>query len=197
MEFLRRLQAFEERLRRQRSIRRLPIGRIRDRSNPLEQFNSTQFKVRYHIRKETALYVTELIKTDLCSELSRGVRLPAIHQLLVFFRYAVTGSFQLVIGDLALVCQPTVSNIVRRVGTAIAKLRRRFIKFPVQSRADSEKLRFYQVGGFPGKLVFHINSNFHKDILLCIHISIFRSNWDSRWLSHSDRITRWKQCGAL
>ena len=56
----------------------------------------------------------------------------------------------LVGGDLSNVCQPTVSNLVRQVSSAIAKLRPKYIQFPNHTDSVGARRKFYNIAKFPG-----------------------------------------------
>jgi len=116
-----RLQRLEEQLERRRRIFRIPRTRLRDRENPYEVYDDFQFKIRFHIFKDTALFITNIIREDIIAPLKRGTTLNPMIQFLITQRYYATGSFQIVSGDLINVCQPTVSNVVKRVSIAIDK----------------------------------------------------------------------------
>jgi len=160
---LQRLRRLERRLQRRNRIARVPIPRLKDRSNPLEQFNAVQLKQRFHIYKETAIYITDMIKTDLSTGVKRGTHIPPIIQFLTVQRYFADGSFQMSLGDHIKVSQPTVSNLVKRVATAIAKRKRRFIQFPTFHEAGAVRQGFYNIAdrgdgrlkGFPGRKLFY------------------------------------------
>ncbi|OXA65135.1 putative nuclease HARBI1 [Folsomia candida] len=130
-----RLRILERRIGRRRRIALIPHTRLRDRSDPMECFDAVQFKTRFHIFKDTALYIVDLIKGDLCAPLRRGTHIPPHIQFLIVQRFFCDGSFQLTTGDNYKVSQPTVSNLVKRVSTAIAKLRKKFIKYPTFAEA--------------------------------------------------------------
>ena len=129
---------------------RIPLRRLKDRSNPLEIYTSIEFKRRYHLFPETAQFLAEELKADLCWSMKRGTYLPPIIQLTTVLRYYSTGSFQLAIGDISVVCQATISNLIKRVSVALAKRRPRFIKFPSAREAVSVREKFFLLGGFPG-----------------------------------------------
>ena len=130
---LARMDHFEERLRRRNQIAKLPLRRLKDRSNPLEFYNILEFKARFHMYKETAIYITNLIEDSLGSSIRRCTQLTPIHQFLVAARFYATGSFQIIVGDVNSLSQGAVSKIVKRVSSAIAKLCLRFIKYPASS----------------------------------------------------------------
>ena len=149
-----RLDQFERRLQRQNRVAQIPLRRLRDRENPLEHYSEVQFKKRFHMHKATVVFVANLIEKDINSPLRRGIRLPSTIQLLIALRFYCTGMFQLSNCDLHNVSQPTISNIVKRVSTAIAKLCNRFITFPTNESAAAVRQGFYQIAKFPGKSTF-------------------------------------------
>ena len=56
------------------------------------------------------------------------------------------------IGELTTVSQPTISRIIKRVASAIASLKPRFIRFPQDRQCSREKQKFMEIGGIPGVL---------------------------------------------
>lgn len=147
---LSRLENFENRRERQRRIASIPLIRLRDRHNPLEWYNAIEFKLRYHLYKETAIFVADLIQSDLSSPIRRGVHIPPIVQFLVVLRFYATGGFQLDNADLHQLSQPTICNLVKRVSSAIAKLRGRFVRFPSAQEAEGIRRGFFELANFPG-----------------------------------------------
>lgn len=145
-----RLDRFDRRNRRRRRLHYINRRIIRDRSNPLEVYDEEQFKRRYHLAKGTVIFVLNKIHEYISQEVIRGSPIPALHQLLVALSFFSTGSFQLLVGDNLEISQPSVSNIVKRVSRAIAKLSKEFIKFPTRDEAVEVRQKFFRVGGFPG-----------------------------------------------
>jgi len=154
---LQRMERFEQQLqrRRRRSIH-LPICRLQDRDNPLEWFDNFEFKRRFHMYKESAVFIIELIKMELCAPVRRGAQLPPAIQFCIAARFYATGSFQLTLGDLHKVGQPSVSKVVRRVSIAIAKKRQSFISYPTPAEAPLIRAAFYRLKKFPGRYKAHI-----------------------------------------
>ena len=76
------LEVFQIWLQRQARVTRIPLIRLRDRDNPLERYNAVQFKLRYHLYKDTAVYMAELTGTKLSTPLRRGVHIPPLLQFL-------------------------------------------------------------------------------------------------------------------
>ena len=158
---LSRLAAFDERRRRQYRIASIPLTRLCDRQNPLEWYNAVEFKMRYHLYKDTAIFVSSLIENELNYPVRRGVHVPAIIQFLAVLRFYSTGAFQISNADLHNLSQPTISNLIKRVSEAIAKMRDRFVKFPSFAEATKTRREFYAISGFPGKIyVRHMKCNF-------------------------------------
>ena len=71
-------------------------------------------------------------------------------QLAVALRFFATGHFQTTDGDLIGVLQPSVCRIIHKVSAAIARRRRRFIKFPATTILQIFKEKFSLVGSMPG-----------------------------------------------
>lgn len=159
-----RLRQLEKRMERRRRISRVPLTRLRDRSDPFEALDAVQFKRRYHMYKDTALFIVGLIHKDLSAVVKRGAYIPPHLQFLMALRFFCDGSFQLTTSDLYNVSQPTISNIVKRVGTALAKLRSKFIRFPTFEEAESVRTAMYMIAedcaagtkGFPGHFPINI-----------------------------------------
>jgi len=145
-----RLMELEERLQRRRRFGHIPIRKLRDRSNPMEVLDEMEFRVRFHMSKETTVFVYELVKKGLERPFKRGTQINPMLQLLIAFRYYATGTFQLVVGDLYNVTQPTVCRIVKRISLLIAQHSRSFIKLPNFIEAVDVRRKFYEMAGFPG-----------------------------------------------
>jgi nuclease HARBI1 len=141
------------RLNKLKTIQKLRFTRIiPDRSNPLESLTELEFCMRYRFKKETVLYIFNVILPDLeTTALKRGVQIPKILQLLVALRFYATGTFQSVLGDMSSLSQGTICTIVKRVSHCIAKYTNRFIQFPTFQEAAKHRSAFYDIAGFPGK----------------------------------------------
>nr|XP_012218224.1 PREDICTED: putative nuclease HARBI1 [Linepithema humile] len=99
------------------------------------------------LTKECARYVISLVEERL-SPLSgrRNVVTPTL-QILIALRYYAKGCYQIELGDLHGVSQPTVSRIVASVSRVLADLLPQFIKFP--PRIETLQQEFYNVACFP------------------------------------------------
>ena len=68
---LARLEQFEERLQRRNRIVRLPVTRLKDRSNPMEIYNIAEFKARFHMynaRQQFTSWISSRIRLVLPSD---------------------------------------------------------------------------------------------------------------------------------
>lgn len=149
-----RLKRLERRSRRQFLLNFIPQKRLKDYQNPLEKYNAADFKQRYHIFKETAVFVIELIKSDLQAPIKRGAAIPPAVQFLLVMRYYATGTTQLVLADLDGTTQPNVCHLIKRVSNAIAKHCRTFVRWPTFQEAEVVREGFFRLAGFPGNLIF-------------------------------------------
>ena len=134
-------------------LNRIQRVRIRDSSNPMEELDDDIFRSRFRFHKETVSYILQLVIGKLCSPVPRGGGVPPIIQLLAALRFYATGMFQVDIGDLRGLTQPTVCRIVKRVSRALAELRPHFVQFPDAARAEKIKREFRDIAGFPGKFL--------------------------------------------
>lgn len=148
---LSRFEELEERLQRmdrRRRFNNIPVPRLKDRSNPLEDLDEVQFRRRFHMHKSTVHFIFNLIKEDLRVPVKRGCHIPPIFQLCIAIRFYVTDAFQIVIGDLYKINQSTVSRMTVRVSTAIAKLATQFIRFLRSLKLHKSKLSFMKSAVF-------------------------------------------------
>lgn len=73
-----------------------------------------------------------------------------MNQLLITIRFYATGSHQIAIGDMHGVDVSTVSRIVKKVTSAIIKLRNHHIKMPTTpNEMQQKKSDFYGIASFP------------------------------------------------
>lgn len=70
-------------------------------------------------------------------------------QLLIGLRFFATGSFQVVIADIANVSKATVCRITEKVSTAVALLRRQYIYMPTSQQRPTVASTFHDIAGFP------------------------------------------------
>lgn len=124
--------------------------RLKDRSNPFEEFDDEQFSARFRFPKSSIIHFISLIEEKLPTSYSHSLTVPSWLQVLIAMRFYGTGAQQILVGDYAGIHQSTVSRIVKRISTAIAKLRQRFISFPTSDELSDVRRKFYQIADFPG-----------------------------------------------
>ena len=146
---------------------RIGRHRIRDRSNPLEDYNDIEFLRRLRFSKEGVPLIFEHIQAffDLrCVDQQQ--HLPPILQLTTAPRYYATGSTQLAVSDLGGIHQSKVSRIIKRISRAIARQKQDFISFPLIHEFRQVQYGFYNIAQFP-RVIGAID---------CIHVPI-KSPW--------------------
>ncbi|KAH8021995.1 hypothetical protein HPB51_020605 [Rhipicephalus microplus] len=129
----------------------IPRQQLRDRLNPMEHFTDSEFLARYRFTKSSVKKLLEgLPFQESCS--NRGHPLPPVMQLLITLRFYGAGTFQVVMGDLVTVSQPTVSRVIERVSPLIAKhLFPAVVNFPNSDDTFRETMvEFYRIAKFSG-----------------------------------------------
>ena len=92
------------------------LGRkIRDRLNPIEFYDNSEFSQRYRFTKESVIYLNRKVGPAIKHGSERNCAVPLLLQLLVALRFYATGCFQMVDGDLFGVYKSTVCRIVSSV----------------------------------------------------------------------------------
>ena len=132
--------------------RRLRIHRpIRDRCNPLHEWDDVEFFQRFRMRKDGFQYVFSLIEPQLAAfPTNRNCPIPKILQLAITMRCYANGAFQIDNGDIFGVSQPYISKIVPRVSQIIASLATDFVKFPSGDDVKEVQNFFLDYSNFPG-----------------------------------------------
>ncbi|KAH8033146.1 hypothetical protein HPB51_008012 [Rhipicephalus microplus] len=129
----------------------IPRQQLRDRLNPMKHFTDSEFLARYRFTKSSVKELLECLPfEESCS--NRGHPLPPVMQLLITLRFYGAGTFQVVMGDLVNVSQPTVSRVIERVSRLIAKrLFPAVVNFPnSDDRFCETMVEFYRIAKFPG-----------------------------------------------
>lgn len=141
-----RINRFNRRNRRRRP-QRLP-----NNVNPLDQYTEEECIRRFRFDKDGVYFIRDLFVDDLTYETRRNYPISPLIQILVFLRFVATGSFQIVIGDLIKISQPSISRIVTRISNLFCQphIVRRFIKWPTnQADITHNQREFHGVAGFP------------------------------------------------
>ncbi|KAH7957924.1 hypothetical protein HPB51_028089 [Rhipicephalus microplus] len=129
----------------------IPRQQLRDRLNPMKHFTDSEFLARYRFTKSSLKELIECLPfEESCS--NPGHPLPPVMQLLITLRFYGAGTFQVVMGDLVNVSQPTVSRVIERVSRLIAKrLFPAVVNFPnSDDRFCETMVEFYRIAKFPG-----------------------------------------------
>ena len=132
--------------RRNTHVRR--VRHLRDRFNPLEEYDDEAFRLRFRLRKDSVSDLVKILAKDLEHQTRRGLLLTPMQQVLIALRFYATGTFQRVIGDLFGVSVFAACRVIHKVSRAIAKQKRQFLSIP--GNLADVKRKFYDVGHFPG-----------------------------------------------
>ena len=134
-----------------------PIYTRRDRNfnlngNLLDGLSEAEVKSRYRFSRDSIQYITDTLAPDLERPTERNHALKPQEQVLVALRFFASGSFLELVGDtVGGIPKCTVSRIVSRVSTALARKQNQFILWPSTAAERQEiKQGFFEKGGFPG-----------------------------------------------
>ena len=70
------------------------IRRLRDRFNPLEEYDNEAFRLRFRLRKDSVSDLVKILDKDLQHQTRRGLPLTPMQQVLIALRFYATGTFQ-------------------------------------------------------------------------------------------------------
>ncbi|XP_069695193.1 putative nuclease HARBI1 [Periplaneta americana] len=169
-------------------LQRLPRPRIlRDRSNPLQEYDNIDFKIRFRLSKDTFMALLHEIGHHIEKQTARSKAVSASNQLLIALRYYATGAFQTVIGDHIHVNKSTVCRIIRCVTVCIARMREQYISMPQGNSLQTVKQDFFSISNFPNVIGAidcshmkiqspggHLNEMFRnrKGFLMSLHVGL-------------------------
>lgn len=131
--------------RRNTHVRR--VRHLRDRFNPLEEYDDEAFRLRFRLRKDSVSDLVKILAKDLEHQTRRGLPLTPMQQVLIALRFYATGTFQRVTGDLFGVSVFAACRVIHKVSRAIAKQKRQFLSIP--GNLADVKRKFYDVRHFP------------------------------------------------
>ncbi|CAG4934566.1 unnamed protein product [Colias eurytheme] len=97
--------------------RRKPL--FRNRSNNMEKYDDTDFKIRFRLSKVAVNYVFSLIHDKITAPTSRNYAITPMDRLLLTLRYYATGSFLTVVVDFTGVSKASASRIVKEFGSCV------------------------------------------------------------------------------
>ena len=120
--------------------------------NLLDGLSEPEVKSRYRFSRDSIQYITDTLAPDLERPTERNHALKPQEQVLVALRFFASGSFLELVGDtVGGIPKCTVSRIVSRVSTALARKQNQFIRWPSTAAERQEiKQGFFEKGGFPG-----------------------------------------------
>lgn len=96
--------------------------------------------------------MNELIEDRLTKVNNRGLPVLPIQQLMVTLRFYATGSFHRENGDLVGLHESTIYRIIHHVTILICSLKHRYLFFPDADQRERNKVLFYEIANFPGKV---------------------------------------------
>ncbi|CAH2096928.1 unnamed protein product [Euphydryas editha] len=129
-----------------------PRRYLRDYSNPFTKYSVSEFYARYRFTPHTVKnIILPMLEPDLSHRTKRGLPFAPEVMILLTLRYFATGTFQKLEGDVMDICQQSVSRIVAKVSTLLARKMKDFVKFPTtHNDVNKVKQAFYDIAEFPG-----------------------------------------------
>ena len=120
--------------------------------NLLDGLSEAEVKSRYRFSRDSIQFITDTLAPHLERLTERNHALKPQEQVLVALRFFASGSFLELVGDtVGGIPKCTVSRIVSRVSTALARKQKQFIRWPSTAAERQEiKQGFFEKGGFPG-----------------------------------------------
>jgi len=95
----------------------------------------------------TRQFIAALIEPEFVRGSRRNHALTVMEQLLLTLRFLATLAFFRLIGDSVGISECQVSHTVEKVCTALTRLPKRYIRFPVGPDAARIKADFYRIAG--------------------------------------------------
>ena len=112
----------------------------------IDDFTDEELRARYLFRRESILFITNLVAGDISHNTQRNYALSPLHQVLIALRFYASGSFLQVIGDIFGVDKSTVFRVITAVSRALIVKQPRFIKWPsTNDECATIKNRFFAV----------------------------------------------------
>ena len=108
------------------------------RESPLrdESFTDEEIRARFRFRRDSILYIMDIVYEDLVRPTNRNHALSVETQVLAALRFFACGSFLQVIGDVVGIDKSTMSRLVTGFCATLNRRVNEFIKFPFD---DGEK----------------------------------------------------------
>lgn len=123
---------------------------IRRRPSYFEEFDDIDFHARFRLSKESVTAVLTEIEQEISHATEQNNAISPMNQLLLTLRFYATGNHLLSAADFSGVSKTSSHRIIHRVTNAIARLRPRFIKFPMLAEEiKKEQIKFFDIARFP------------------------------------------------
>ncbi|XP_071641997.1 putative nuclease HARBI1 [Temnothorax longispinosus] len=123
---------------------------IRRRPLYFEEYDDIDFHARFRLSKESVTAVLAEIEQEISYKIEQNNVISPMKQLLLTLRFYATGSHLLSAGDYSGVSKTSSHRIIHRVTAAIARLRPRYIKFPMLAEEiKREQMKFFDIARFP------------------------------------------------
>ncbi|XP_052818869.1 putative nuclease HARBI1 [Mya arenaria] len=118
--------------------------------NPLDELSDEEIFARYRFRRETILFILDLIDLHVRFATARSMAVSPLMQLLAALNFYATGAFWKTTGDSLKLSAATVHRCVHRVSKALSDvIDSMFIRFPTPNELETTKRSFYEKSGFP------------------------------------------------
>lgn len=123
---------------------------IKTRISLIDELDEVEFQRRFRLSKDGVRRLINLLPDNFRPRNNKNHPISKTNQVLICLRYFAIASFQINIGDLFAVSQPTVSRIVAKISSAIAGLLPQFITMPANEDQLLHAVQsFYNIAGFP------------------------------------------------
>ena len=117
----------------------------------INDFTDEELRAHYRFKRESILFITNLVADDITCNTQRNHALSPLHQVLIALRFYASGDFLQVVGNTFGVDKSTVSHAITDASQALAAKQPCFIKWPLtHDKCAKIKNKFYICGGFPG-----------------------------------------------
>ena len=117
----------------------------------INDFTDEELRAHYRFKRESILFITNLVASDITRNTQQNHALSPLHQVLIALRFYASGGFLKVVGNTFSVDKSTISHAITDGSGALAAKQPCFIKWPLtHDECAKIKNKFYIRGGFPG-----------------------------------------------
>lgn len=146
--------------------------KFRERRNFFNEFTQEEFKEKFHITRNTAKDVLNLLYPALERDTARNDALSPEIEFLCALRFLTCGSYQGVHADLFNIHRTTVSRCIHHVIDATCALRHNYIRFP--DNLQNVKQKFFDLGNMPGLVGYIDGTHIPIRSPACAEAEVFR-----------------------